>query len=64
MIENNNSEKMTTFWWVVNKTISYKLHLALGFLFFFNIFFFLALGFLISNTKEQLANKIARIKWR
>jgi hypothetical protein len=50
MIENNNSEKMTTFWWVVNKTISYKLHLALG--------------FLISNTKEQLANKIARIKWR
>jgi len=21
---------MTTFWWVINKTISYKLHLTLG----------------------------------
>jgi hypothetical protein len=36
---------MTTFWWVVNKTVSYKLHLTLG--------------FLISNTEEQLANQIA-----
>ena len=32
---------MTTFWWVVNKTVSYKLHLTLS--------------FLISNTEEQLA---------
>jgi hypothetical protein len=39
--ENSRDSNKMTFWWVVNKTISYKLHLTLS--------------FLISNTEEQLA---------